>query len=150
MTWTRAYLKENAKQVLKWSYWNALLVCFLAELLGGAAGGGGGSASFHYSSGTSGTGGGELPAEIIVLMVVIIVVLLLAVAALQVFVTNPVQVGKRRYFIANRQRRGETGQLFSLFRKGNVPQRGKGNVSAGFVYLPLVAAVCCARSDQRV
>ncbi|MCI5801517.1 MAG: DUF975 family protein [Oscillospiraceae bacterium] len=118
MTWTRAYLKENAKQVLKWSYWNALLVCFLAELLGGAAGGGGGSASFHYSSGTSGTGGGELPAEIVVLMVVIAVIFLLAVAAFQVFVTNPVQVGKRRYFIANRQRRGETGQLFSLFRKG--------------------------------
>ena len=114
MSWSREYLKENAKQVLKWSYWNALAVCFLAALLGGSGvSGSSTSANLTYSEDMT----AEDP-EIVMIFLVIAAVMMLLSAAFRVFVGNPVQVGKHRFFIANRQQKGAIGQLFSLFKQG--------------------------------
>ena len=40
--WTRAELKDRAKQDMKPFYWYGVLVCFIAGILGAGSSGGGG------------------------------------------------------------------------------------------------------------
>lgn len=98
--WTISELKERAKATLSQCYWKAVLA---ALVLGFTTGGGGGSAGSGGSSSASGMSeafesidSGTVLA--IVLVVLFVVLLIMAFAfAFSAFLTNPLQVGVRRF-----------------------------------------------------
>jgi len=93
--WSRADLKERAKEVLKINYWEAFWVSIVITLAGAnqrSGGGGGGSNSGSYSDSYFDT---SYFMSILTIVLVIIVVF----AAIRIFVGFPLEVGGRRYFI---------------------------------------------------
>jgi len=125
MDWTRAGLKTQAKQYLKTRYWYALLVGFIAALLGAVEIGSGtpglSGSNFSFNGGeTSGMGGGALVVFVVV-FVIVFTLIMVAALAYAFFVAGPVLVGHHRWFVNTR--RGEPaskiGLIFSLFKKGD-------------------------------
>jgi hypothetical protein len=131
--WSRAALKEQAKQVLRKYYWIALLVTLMAGILGG-----GGTPTFnfrfndnHYYEQNTVRWQGDsffnsqdflnmLPALLTGLFVggTIAIVALAVGVAFRMFVGGPVEVGKNRYFLDARLDRSEFGNVFCMFRSG--------------------------------
>lgn len=125
--WTRAELKEKAKEDVKRSYWPLVLVSFIVAFLTGGGGGGGGSSAGSSSSNdfaNSSMSTEELMALVIGILAVVLVIVLVAmiIGVLWVtFITNPIMVGARRYFIEatyGEKTAGEIGKLFMCFAKG--------------------------------
>lgn len=128
--WTRAEIKSRAKEALKKYYWYAVLMCFIAGILGG-----GGSSSFStsfrtgaqdYSSGQYGYGysAQTIPSRLLgILMVMGVIFLIIWIFALvfSIFVGNPVQVGLKRYMLESREIGGSAGiaKLFWVFSSGH-------------------------------
>ncbi len=124
MEWTRAELKTQAKRFLKTRYWYALLVGFIACLLGaigiGTSSPGLSGSSFNFNGGNvSGLNGASL-AVFLVIFVVVFTIAIAVALAYTIFVASPILVGHHRWFVNSR--RGEPaskiGLLFSLFKKG--------------------------------
>lgn len=121
--WTRDLLKMNAKQVLRNNYWMALLVAFVASLLAGGSSNIGPTLTFNYTTGSDhynyqyGYDRAVLPyfgavaadAFGFVLIAMVVGVLF------SVFVSNPVTVGKCRYFMESRVGNAPFSSLFSAF-----------------------------------
>ena len=130
--WTREEVKKIAKQSLKPYYWWAVLMCFIAGVLGGRnASTIGVNANYSYVNSVnqeviSGTGYGWFPLSPEELGAMIIIgVVFLIVAALAwmfvIFIGNAVSVGLKRYMIESR-RAGQSagvGTLFWVFGCGN-------------------------------
>lgn len=135
--WTRAELKERAKQVLRKYYW----IAFLVTLVGGILGGGSGQMpnftySFNRNYGNGGYGGfsnaiGRIdwgdPNSIAVLVGILtgvaafsaIFLIVFAIGfAWQIFLGGPIEAGMSRYFLEARQGRSEFVNLFYSFRNG--------------------------------
>lgn len=134
--WSRAELKDRAKDCLRRYYWAALAVTFLVGILGG--GGSGGSVG---SSGASirqqvnqsqsqmnGYGGGGLSSSDMALIagvitVVLVVVVIAAVIGIlfKVFVGNVIAVGGHRFFMESRAvgRSAGVGKIFYGFSSGS-------------------------------
>ena len=110
--WTRNQLKANAKYVLSFSYWKALLVCFVVSLISGIGSSGGSTGTLTLQAEQ------YVSNEILILMTVLILVIAAVCSLFVIFAVNPVEVGKNRFFIANRQNKGKFEQLFSIFRNG--------------------------------
>ena len=131
--WTRALLKDNAKTVLRRSYWRVFLACLIVSLLCG------GDFNLNYrfgaDSATSGlpesaarfAGNTGFPFSVLLqlLMPVIIGVgvmaLLLVLAAVLcwgILVTPVLQVGQARYLTENRSGTAQLGTIFSGFTRG--------------------------------
>ncbi len=116
--WTRSLLKTNAKQVLRQNYWMALLVSFVAGLLGTN---GNlipnfnfnyniGSDPYNYSSDVYPFYNGFMRFFAAYAAIISIVVILL-----KIFVANPVSVGCNRYFMESRVGNAPFSTLFSTF-----------------------------------
>ena len=128
----RSLLKENAKIALKRNFWVVMLVVLVAQYLGvadiGVASGGGGGGS--YSSSSSSDSGDfsfddmeqdekNIFAAVAALSVVVIAAIVLVVFviawAIAIFLTEPLRVGYRRFFMLNRLDKGKFSVLFSSF-----------------------------------
>lgn len=117
--WTRAQLKQNAKDVLRNNYWMAFLVSLVAGILYGSGGGASGSGGVHVnvSNGTIHHTTIE-PETATVLMLAVFVVAALAFLlglAYSFFVSGPIQVGKNRYYLESREVKSSFGKLFYAF-----------------------------------
>ncbi len=116
--WTSAELKERAKIALKGNYWKAFGVSLILVFLSGGSGGGGGS-SWR-------TGGGEFgdidPGMVMIILAIVLVVMALAIA-FQAFVSNPITVGGKRFFLTQAEVAGteeiaEFGLIGHGFKNG--------------------------------
>lgn len=124
--WTRALLKDNAKQALKGRYWRAFLVCLVLTLLGvgSAATSAGSSArdvvdtfSGNSESVTGYWGGGsdELLTALLGVSVVMVILYWIAALCWKIFVLNPLEVGRCRFFMENRQALTPVGTVAGIF-----------------------------------
>ncbi len=119
--WERAFLKQNAKLVLKTNYWMAFAVSLVAGLLAGGGGGGGGGSSASNLAGTDGSGAVSAierffsAIDLAVIISVFSLILLLGIAY-TVFIANPISVGKTRYFVRSRLEVSRFTLLFSSFQ----------------------------------
>ncbi len=125
--WERAFLKQNAKLVLKTNYWMALAVCLVAGILAGGGGGSGGGQAArnvnNYASGgnsaygdfSSGLSNLILTIGLTTVITVGVLLVLLGIAY-SIFVANPILVGKSRYFVQSRKQVSKFTLLFSSFQ----------------------------------
>lgn len=128
----RSLLKENAKIALKRNFWLVMLVVLVAQFLGvadtGIASGGGGGST--YSSSSSSDSGDfsfddmeedekniftAITALSVVVIIGIVVVGLVIGWVIAIFLTEPLRVGYRRFFMLNRLDKGKFSDLFSSF-----------------------------------
>lgn len=131
--WSRVQLKENAKIALRRGYWISFAVCLVASLLGGSSPtfqmsylfGPGSSTRYNRSyNWPSGYGyshrGFSFPNLFAFSVVTVIFLLVVAVSiAVVLFLSNPLKVGKSRYFITARNSHNDFGILFSTFERGS-------------------------------
>ena len=142
--WTRAQLKENAKRKLRNYYWIAVLACLVCSLLGAGTGTGVSTTSSYQSSDTETISYSDLiqnPESIqdyfkeyelpgyeysydmsgtfILIIVLFAIMVLLISLAFFVFVSNPIEVGLRRFFLLAGEGKASMGELFYAFRSGN-------------------------------
>jgi hypothetical protein len=106
--WTRGYLKERAKYVLRVSYWKAFLVSIILGFAGANGGGSGGSGRFTVSEGSEGNLSFEEAIGYLILVLLILGIVLLFGLAFRIFLGYPLEVGGRRFFIENAQLEGQT------------------------------------------
>jgi len=119
--WERSELKADAKVDLKGFYWLSFVVCLIAGILGGATSGASSSVSFLTTSGDSvfsETSNVFSPLLATILGVVFLFAFVFAVL-FTAFVTNPVSVGKCRFFVHMNADERDIATLFSAFRKGS-------------------------------
>lgn len=118
--WSRAELKQNAKNVLRNNYWMAFLVSLVAGILTGSSGGSGGAGG---SSGSSlveqAASSGQI--DVVTATVFTMVICIVAVVAMLLglafgfFVSGPIQIGKSRYYLESRETTSSFGKLFYGF-----------------------------------
>lgn len=136
--WTRALLKDNAKQALSGRYWRCFLVCFVMALLGVAVGNGPSSIilSAGYNAGVvqyelwpeePDVWEGNFPqdsevywdrpsnAATVILSLSLLLAVIVALCWI-FFMTNPLQVGMARYYMENRQSSSPFGTVWTVFR----------------------------------
>lgn len=120
--WTRAELKQSAKDVLRNNYWMAFAVTLVYSILTGAVSGL--SSSVNSSSGTSlgsaSSTSGLDPALVTTLVIVMLIAVAISVLislGLSFFVFGPLNVGKNRYFMESRVDKSSFGQLFYGFKQ---------------------------------
>lgn len=123
--WTRSLLKTNAKQVLRQNYWTAFLVCIVASLL--SFGEGNLRLNFNTNYSTSAGyynyqfspwdifRGFPITNSIARFLAVFAPVLAIILLLLQIFVANPIAVGRNRYFMESRVGDAPFSSLFSVF-----------------------------------
>lgn len=104
--WTRAELKENAKQVLRRTYWSGFLVMIIISFL--SAGGSGYEAVVKL--------GQEFNFAVAMPVLGFMGVFSLAY---NIFLSNPLMVGKNYYFLRSREHNPELSNIFSRFGNGN-------------------------------
>ncbi len=111
--WNREQVKGNAKYVLSFSYWKALVACLIVTFVTGISQMGSGySAIFRLSDNY------YFSWRFGVILLLVFSVLALLGSLFGIFVVNPIEVGKCRFFIANRQNKGGYDQIFSIFKSG--------------------------------
>ena len=121
--WTRDLLKMNAKQVLRNNYWMALLVAFVASLLAGGSSNIGPTLTFNYTTGSDhynyqyGYDRAVLPyfGAVVAAAFGFVLIAMVVGVLFSVFVSNPVTVGKCRYFMESRVGNAPFSSLFSAF-----------------------------------
>lgn len=104
--WTRAQLKENAKQVLRRTYWNAFLVMIIISFL------------------TAGQSGPSLIVRLednfgMVFSPRFVVITGFFAIAYAFFLVNPLNVGKNYYFLRAREYNPELSNIFAPFGRGS-------------------------------
>lgn len=127
----RVLFKTNAKDVLRNTYWLSFAVTLVAGILGV-----GGSPNFNFNFSNSGwrVDGKERFFEntdtifpFLAIFSSFFVIVFLLSLAIRIFVSNPVEVGMRDFFVKARNGFPDFSHLFSSFRKGK--------------YLPVVEAM---------
>jgi len=120
--WTRVELKDRAKQVLKNSYWKALLASFIILIAVGSSGSPGFSWNFGGRSGSGNTSlyGTDTKFLVLVagLLLVIVAIIFIAALAFRIFIGFPLEVGGRRYFIKAAENRVNLNEVGFAFKKG--------------------------------
>ena len=107
--WTRAELKENAKQLLRVNYWPAVVAALVYTIAAGSSGGSSTSASSNSGNYDSGTVAAILIAALMVLIVTIV---------LKIFVFNPLAVGAIRFFANGKRGTAQLSDLGMVFKSG--------------------------------
>lgn len=112
--WTRAGLKQKAKEVLRISYWKAFLVSIVIAIAGangsGGSSGGGGRSSWRNNGGIDPfTGSISQPDQSLMMLVtgvvlIVAVIVVIFVLSFRIFLGYPLEVGGRRYFVQSAQR----------------------------------------------
>ncbi len=113
--WTREQIKGNAKYVLSFSYWKAFLACLIVSLVAGVSNMGGSSTGYTMTYQISSD---HFSWRIGGIFLAVFSILAVMGVLFGIFVANPISVGKCRFFLANRQNRGNYDQIFSLFKSG--------------------------------
>lgn len=129
--WSIGELKENAKEALKRFYWLGFAVCLISSIISGLLSGAsssmnsGATSSSAVNSGSGALGSFDssaIAAAVAALGMLIFVILIIGTVvsyAYQVFVSGPVTVGMKRFFMLGRAFDNlNVGMLFSQFRKG--------------------------------
>lgn len=130
--WTRAELKQRAKNVLKVSYWKAFLVSLIISFAcgGGNAGfrfnssnfnfGTNRSSSYGYSYGNHFADSFSNPVAAIAIIIGILVfalIIMLVVIALRIFIGYPLEVGGQKYFVQAAQGNADLNFLGYAFNR---------------------------------
>ncbi len=100
--WSRSELKNNAKLVLKRTYWLSFAICLVAGLLAGV--------SSSYSTMNS----LRINFDIIFPTSVLITVGLFSLLY-SIFISSPINVGLNNFFLTSREYDASFGKLFSVF-----------------------------------
>ncbi|SCG82779.1 hypothetical protein DW1_1206 [Proteiniborus sp. DW1] len=111
--WTRAELKQRAKNVLRFNYWKAFLISLAISFASGSGGGGGGRSSRSALDfpRTSDTG-------TIIVIVVIFLLIMLFFLALRILIGYPLEVGGQRYFVKSAEDK-DNKKCFSFAFEGH-------------------------------
>lgn len=139
-TWTRAMLKENAKQLFKKNYWVCVGITFILTVLGSSMGFGNGGVTYSYEWRTinnnrennyydqyyddyydfnEADGDNFVSSAIFASIFIIVMVIIFAVVlALDIFVCNIIEVGGKMFFVQNRNCNPPAGCIFDGFKKG--------------------------------
>lgn len=115
--WTRSLLKDNAKLVLKRTYWRSFLVCLVMGLLGGGGVTAVSTGSNARNAREGYTGYGEIDSTVMGILAVFVLVGVAIGLLYVLFVANPIGVGGVRYFMEARGGNAPFGSLFSVFGK---------------------------------
>jgi len=133
--WTRAELKEQAKAILKKSYWKAFLVSLILAFIGGSSGG---SSRFNFN-GSSGnfsdfrngfdqgynnvgdvdiTGLESTDFTFLFIFMGIFLIVFLAIILFRVLIGTVVEVGCQKYFVQATEEEFSINHVMSGFKKG--------------------------------
>ena len=120
--WTRAELKQNAKDVLRNNYWMAFAVSLVYSLITGIVSSGSSFVNNSSSGSAPGTGAGlEISPEMLgALLLIALLGSLIGLVigfVLSFFVFGPMQVGMVRYYMESRNGASSFGQLFYGFKR---------------------------------
>lgn len=127
--WTRALLKNNAKQALQGRYWRSFWICLVLSFvgLGGAGASSGSTARQTVSTATGDTSSAydiinSIPDSMLAAVMVGVVIGGIIAICWALFVVYPLNVGRCRYFMESRQSLTPASTVVSTFRKpyGNV------------------------------
>lgn len=111
--WTRQQVKTNAKAVMAKHYWMMMGVSALYSVLAGI-----------FSSSSSGFSSylennmNNIPPEVIIVIAFIVLAVSAAGIVFNIFVTNPLEVGKDRFYMCSRLQQAAFGELFCAFKSG--------------------------------
>lgn len=118
MMWNRCQLKENAKAVLRVSYWKAFLVSFILVL-----GSNNGVTSFNYNENDfEGFSQGLewlLSLPVIAMLLGMLFSLTIASFLISIFILGPLEVGAQHYFLESTQMRFRLENITRGFTGGN-------------------------------
>lgn len=120
--WTRAELKQNAKDVLRNNYWMAFAVSLVYSLITGIVSSGSSFVNNSATGSASSTGTGlEISPEMLgALLLIALLGSLIGLVigfVLSFFVFGPMQVGMVRYYMESRNGASSFGQLFYGFKR---------------------------------
>lgn len=118
--WTREMMKTSAKQVLKRNYWVPFAVCLLITLLCGDWNPSRTSGYFHIEYNVNNYNNIEyitpyLPFSIPFYLLSMGMFVLVGSVLLNVFVFNPLKVGKARFFVQNIEQEARLQDAFQVF-----------------------------------
>ena len=123
--WTRSLLKTNAKQVLRQNYWTAFLVCLAASLLSFSANNLRLNFNLNYNTSAKYYNYQFSPLDIFRgfpfvdsiarFLTAVAPLLAIILLLLHIFVSNPITVGRNRYFMESRVGDAPFSTLFSVF-----------------------------------
>jgi len=120
--WSSAELKERAKVALTGTYWKAFAISLIISFLAGGGGGSsGGNAGSSFSQMQDGSGNFDLGGFLAILAIVlgIFAIVFIFAVAFKTFISNPIIVGGRKYFIeAAEAVNGEEQARFGLLGFG--------------------------------
>ncbi len=133
--WTRAELKEQAKAILKKSYWKAFLVSLILAFIGGSSGGSsrfnfnGSSGSFNdftdgFNQGYNNVGDVDVTGlegvdfTFLFIFLGIFLIVFLAIILFRVLVGTVVEVGCQKYFVQATEEDFSINHVMSGFKKG--------------------------------
>lgn len=102
--WTRAEIKQRAKDVLRVNYWKAFLVALVMGLLGGSDSGGGGGSSYSRLFDSADT------YDLAIIYATIMLMIMLIALLVRLIIGYALQVGGTKFFI--RAAEGETNTSF--------------------------------------
>lgn len=119
--WTRAQLKENAKEKLKRYYWGGFVVTLIFSLIGG--GGGGFTSGYNASLTSLETESvfeytNEISPTLILLLAIVVLLGLVLGTVFVAFLVNPLSVGVKRYFLMSGVQKTEVSEILYAFKKG--------------------------------
>lgn len=117
--WTREQLKTYAKQVLKRNYWIPFVVCLLFTLLSGDWNQSSGiNVSYQYGTHSDTNFQHIIPYLPFVIPFYLLsfgIFIIIGSILLNVFVFNPLRVGKARFFVQNIEKEATIGEVFKVF-----------------------------------
>jgi len=123
--WTREQLKTRAKGVLRVSYWKALLVSVILFFVGAAG-------DYNYSSSSNNVNyrfnsrfnyNRDLSLDlsdyfpILAISGIVILIVIILVILFSVFISNPLQVGGKKYFLKSTEMNFDMNNLGYAFKK---------------------------------
>lgn len=114
---SRAELKMNAKKALTNTYWMAFLICLVSGIIMGGL-----NFSYRYGNDTihsRNTHDFIFHPLILIFILMIGFIAFLFGMAYSLFVSQPVNVGKTKYFLDNRNGYGKMDTIFYSFRNGH-------------------------------
>lgn len=143
--WSRADLKQRAKNTFKLNYWKCVLVSLILVLIAGGAGGSSGSIgssissrvtdntinSSDYSmyddldldgivqeaasSDSAGFSQAAMIAVFVVVFVVVFVIIMAFACVIDIFICNPLEIGGKRFYVRNLHEKAQVGNLGFAF-----------------------------------
>lgn len=126
MWWTRAELKERAKESIRRNYWIMVVVGLIAGIISGQIGGNASYNSLKTELTNSGWNGEDLDfftsSQFLILVSAVLGILLVlsvGFTLIKIFLGNPLLVGCSRFFLENSDRKARFGLVGTVFQSGN-------------------------------